>query len=63
MNKLLRMKDVATILQVNPKTVYEWVHQKRLVAVDIGTESRACWRIREADLKAFLESRMPSLSA
>ena len=51
---LLTVEQVAQELQVNVKTVYQWIKSKRLKATNIGTERKANWRIRRKDLDDFL---------
>lgn len=55
MTDILTVDQVAQELQVNPKTVYQWIKEKRLKATNIGTRTKANWRIRRQDLNEFLE--------
>src|SRR5436309_4531607 len=50
--KLLTPEQVAERLQVTERTVYGWLRRGRLPALKLGR----LWRIRPADLEAFLES-------
>lgn len=55
MTEILTVDQVAHELQVNPKTVYQWIKEKRLKATNIGTRGKANWRVRRQDLNEFLE--------
>jgi excisionase family DNA binding protein len=55
MTEILTVEQVAQELQVNPKTVYQWIKEKRLKATNIGTRTKANWRIRRQDLNEFLD--------
>lgn len=55
MTEILTVEQVARELQVNPKTVYQWIKEKRLKATNIGTKGKANWRIKQQDLNDFLE--------
>jgi excisionase family DNA binding protein len=50
--KLLTPTDVANRLQVNERTVCQWLREGRLRGFKIGKE----WRISPDDLQAFLEA-------
>lgn len=54
MTDLLTVEQVAQELQVNVKTVYQWIKDKRLRATNIGTQRKANWRIARKDLDDFL---------
>jgi excisionase family DNA binding protein len=51
---ILTVEQVAQELQVNVKTVYQWIKSKRLKATNIGTKRKAYWRIPRKDLEDFL---------
>ena len=55
MTEILTVEQVAQELQVNAKTVYQWIKEKRLKATNIGTKGKANWRIRRQDLSDFME--------
>lgn len=55
MTEILTVEQVAQELQVNAKTVYLWIKEKRLKATNIGTRTKANWRIRRQDLNEFME--------
>jgi excisionase family DNA binding protein len=55
MAEILTVEQVAQELQVNTKTVYLWIKEKRLKATNIGTQKKANWRIKRQDLNDFLE--------
>ena len=50
--KLLTPSNVASRLQVNERTVTQWLRKGRLRGFKIGKE----WRISPDDLQAFLEA-------
>ncbi len=50
--KLLTPTDVANHLQVNERTVTQWLRRGRLRGFKIGKE----WRLSVEDLEAFLEA-------
>lgn len=52
LEKLLTLKEVANLLQINERTVYRWVTDNKLPAYKLGK----VWRIEEAELKAWLEA-------
>jgi excisionase family DNA binding protein len=54
MMEILTVEQVAQELQVNVKTVYQWIKSKRLKATNIGTKRKASWRIERKDLNDFL---------
>jgi excisionase family DNA binding protein len=54
MTNILTAEQVAEELQVNVKTVYQWIKEKRLKATNIGTKRKSNWRIERKDLEDFL---------
>ncbi len=50
--RLLTVADVADLLQVDEQTVRRWIRAGRLVGHNFG--GKAGYRIRRADLEAFL---------
>ena len=58
---LLTPTDVAKRLQINERTVTQWLRKGHLRGFKIGKE----WRVSELDLEAFLEAseNIPSGSA
>lgn len=50
---LLRVDEVATLLQVSGSTITRWIRQGRLPAIRIERE----WRISRDDLTSWLEKR------
>ncbi|MBP9782138.1 MAG: helix-turn-helix domain-containing protein [Candidatus Pacebacteria bacterium] len=48
--KLLTLREVATRLRVSERSVFRYIHSKRLMATKVGY-----WRIKEADLQKFLK--------
>ncbi len=51
--KLLTPSNVASRLQVNERTVTQWLRKGHLRGFKVGKE----WRISPDDLQAFLEAR------
>jgi excisionase family DNA binding protein len=51
----LTVKDVAAYLRVTEETVRRWVREGELPALALG--KKAGFRIREADLQAFIAAR------
>ncbi len=50
--KLLKPTDVANRLQVNERTVTQWLRKGHLRGFKVGKE----WRVSPDDLQAFLEA-------
>lgn len=48
---LLTVKEVAVLLQLNPLTVYDYIHKRQLSAVKLGRY----YRVLASDLERFLE--------
>ncbi|MCI3953204.1 MAG: Helix-turn-helix domain [Burkholderiales bacterium] len=55
-DKLLTVIEVAERLRLHPETIRRWLRAGHLSGVWLGSDS-AGWRVREADLAAFLSSR------
>ena len=53
MEKLLTAKQVSEILEVKPKTVYEWVGKKEIPYVKIGR----LVRFKKSEVFQWIESR------
>ena len=56
-NDLMTVDEVAKMLRVNARKVYQLIQSGELVAMNIGTTERRIFRINRADLEAFLQSR------
>lgn len=54
-NRLLTVAQVAATLQLDEGTVRRWLRQGRLQGTHLG--ARAGYRVRQADLDAFLDAR------
>ena len=52
-DRLLTVSETADRLRLNPETIRRWLRDGRLSGVWLGSD-KAGWRIREADLDAFL---------
>ncbi len=50
---LYTVEEVAEILKVTPRTLYNYIKNKELEAVKIGKY----WRIKHSSLQAFIDSR------
>jgi len=46
------LQEVAEILRVTERTIYNYIHDKKLPAQKVGHN----WRITSTDLQAFLDS-------
>ncbi|MBC7335362.1 MAG: helix-turn-helix domain-containing protein [Clostridia bacterium] len=57
MDRLLTPEEPAERLAVSPKSIREWLRQGKLKGVRAGR----LWRIRERDLKAFLDPVLHAL--
>jgi excisionase family DNA binding protein len=55
---LLTVEQVARRLSVTPYTVREWLRAGKLKGYKIGP-TKAGWRVRGADLDAFVEAGRP----
>jgi excisionase family DNA binding protein len=53
-DKLLTPEQVAERLQLSPFTVLDYLRTKRLRGVKLDRH----WRVREADLQAFIEAHL-----
>lgn len=53
-DRLLMVEDVAARLAVEASTIRKWLRDGQLVGVKMGR----LWRVREADLEAFLAARL-----
>ncbi len=52
----LTTAEIAKRLSLTERTIRDWLRSGRLPGIRLGS-SRAGWRIREADLDAFLAQR------
>ena len=53
MEKLLTVKELSEFLQVNPSTVYKWVHYRFVPCVKIGD----LVRFRQSKIEIWLKKR------
>jgi excisionase family DNA binding protein len=53
-DQLLTVNEVADFLRVDGQTVRRWIRQGRIPAHNLG--GKAGYRIRSADVQAFLEA-------
>jgi excisionase family DNA binding protein len=56
-NDLMTVDEVAKMLRVNARKVYQLIQSGELAAMNIGTTERRIFRINRSDLEAFLQSR------
>lgn len=52
LEKLLTPEEAAEVLRVKTRTVMEWLRQEKLRGFKLGGK---LWRIKESDLRAFIE--------
>ena len=55
-DELMTVAEVATMLRLNDQTVRKWLREGRLPGIYLGSRT-AGWRIRRADVVAFLDAR------
>lgn len=55
--KLLTPKEVASKVGVSRETVYAWIEERMLEAVDLSAGGVPRWHVSESALAAFIESR------
>lgn len=48
--KLLTLKEVSNILNINPEVLRRWLRSKKLPGVKVGSD----WRVNEKDLEPFI---------
>ena len=54
--ELMTVPEVATMLRLNEQTVRKWLRDGKLPGIYLGSRT-AGWRVRRADVTAFLEAR------
>jgi excisionase family DNA binding protein len=54
-DRLLTIEEASRYLQKSVKTVREWLRTGKLPGLKVG----GTWRIRETDMRAFLEAAKP----
>ena len=50
-------RQVATLLDVDVRTVRKWIKNGCLRAVNIGLGDRPAWKVARCDLDSFLDER------
>jgi excisionase family DNA binding protein len=60
-DKWYTVAEIAERLKVEDQTVRRWLKSRELVGSNFG--GRTGWRIREADVNAFLEARAGKAAA
>ena len=55
-DELMTVPEVAALLRLNEQTVRKWLREERLPGIYLGSRT-AGWRVRRADVIAFLEAR------
>jgi len=58
MDRLYTLEEVAEMLHVSERTLFRYIHDKKLNAKKVG----GAWRIAATDLKAFAEGTVPELA-
>ena len=53
-DKFYTVAEIAKALKVNTRTVLSLIKNKKLSAINVGTEKRAYWRIFEGQYRKFL---------
>lgn len=53
MNRLLTIDEVASWLQVKPRTIYQWVHEGYIPVIKLG----ALVRFEQSSILAWLKKR------
>ena len=56
--RMLTVAEIVELLQVHEQTVRRWIKSGELRAIILGRKSG--YRVRESDLRAFLEARETS---
>jgi len=51
----MTVDDVAKLLEVHPQSIRRWIKSGELIASQLG--AKAGYRIRNADLEAFMKQR------
>lgn len=54
MEQYFTVQEVANMLQVTKRTIWEWIRKDKLVAVCLSNHN---YRITESDLKAFTNGK------
>lgn len=49
-NKLLNLKEVSKLLQINPEVLRRWLRNGKLRGVKVGSD----WRVYESDIQSYL---------
>lgn len=52
-DRLLKPREIATRLEVSPRTVVRWIRVGDLMGVKVGK----VWRVYESELDSYLERR------
>ena len=58
MSQTLTVQDIADELQLNPQTVRDWCKSGKLEAFNIGTSSKAIWRVPQPAFDKFKRQRL-----
>ncbi len=62
MERLMKIKEVSELLQISPKTIYNWVHYGYIPHFKVGQrgKAKAAVRFRESDIEQWLKRRRQS---
>ena len=58
-DKFYTVEEVAKALKVHKRTVLSLIKRKKLLAVNVGCEKRASWRIYDAQFIRFIADSYP----
>ena len=58
MSKSLTVQDIADELQLNPQTIRDWCKSGKLEAFNVGTPSKAIWRVTQSTFDRFKRRRL-----
>jgi hypothetical protein len=58
---VVRPADVAAACDVSLSTVYAWIEEGVVDAVNIGRGGRACWQVLTTSVVAFYERRKEAM--
>lgn len=53
--KYMEVTDVAVMFSVSPKTVYRWIKDKKIKAINCGSEKKPTYRILKDSVNKFEE--------
>jgi excisionase family DNA binding protein len=54
---LCSLPDIAGAFRCSRSLVYQWIRSGELRAANLGSGTKACWRVQRADVLAFARKR------